>query len=160
MEILNQFFDYLKTPLNHTLVGDLYRKHNITHIRMHKYGEFIISLLQTCFDTYMGDDVTDHEGRIKHFNWCWNKTVSDFRVENTYFGVNLEIKNYFKEFIFEVFYNVENKLDNIINQKKMILFWQRIFDINSPKTKADMDCLISVYSMFESSISEKLTLTT
>lgn len=159
MDIFNQFFDYLKTPLNDTLVNELFKKHNITHIRMQKYGEFIVHLLQTCFNTYMGDDVTDHEGRVKHFNWCWNKTVSDFRVENTYFGVNLEAKNYFKEFIFEVFYNIENKTENIINQRKMLLFWQRIFDINSPKTKADVDCLISVYTMFESSIAEKLTLT-
>jgi len=160
MNVFNQFVDYLNSPLNDTMVNELYKKHNINHIKMNKYGEFITSLLRTCFNTYMGDDVTDQEGRLKHYNWCWNKTVSDLKAENTYFGVNIDAKNYFKEFMLEVFYNIVDKESNVLVQNKMILFWQRIFDINSQKTKADMDCLISVYSMFESSLAEKLTLST
>lgn len=158
MNVFNQFFDYLKSPLNETLILEAYKKHNITHIRMQKYGEFITILLQTCFDTYMGDDVTDQEGRVKHFNWCWTNTVNTFRYENNYFGVNLETKEYFKEFMFETFYNIKDKSDITIYQKNMVAFWNRIFDISSQKTKADLDCLISVYGMFDESINEKLSL--
>jgi hypothetical protein len=121
------------------------------------YGEFIGCLIQRCFDTYLGDDVTDMEGRLNHFNWCWNKTVSDFRLQNIYLGLGIDVKLYFKNFMFEIFYNVENK-EYSVNHLKTQLFWRRIFDISAPKTKADIECMLSVYKLFDDSIKEKLVL--
>jgi hypothetical protein len=157
MSVIDEFFDYLKTPLDESVVNELYKKNNVVHIRMQTYGEFIGLLIQKCFDTYLGDDVTDQEGRLHHFNWCWNKTATEFKSQNIYLGVCIDAKLYFKNFMFEVFYNAEDK-EYSVNQLKTQLFWRRIFDISSPKTKADMECMLSVYKLFDDSIKEKLVL--
>jgi hypothetical protein len=48
----------------------------------------------TIFDTYLGDDVTNIEHQVIHFNWAWNRTIDNFIDESLDFEED-KLYNYF-----------------------------------------------------------------
>jgi hypothetical protein len=148
------FLKYINTPMSKESITVLYNANNIKYEKCELYNEFIQSLIFLVYDTYMGDDITNENDQKNHFNWCWGKNIENFDKEGFIFN-SLKLKNYFLEFMLEVYYPITQKNENQIALDNIIKLWVYIFDYNNNKSKSDMDTLIEVYKMFENSIKIK-----
>ena len=70
-----------------------FRVNNIIPEKMDLYYDFSFSLYYLILDTYLGDDknsetkiVLSDEDNLKHFEWCWNKTIENFQKEEITFN--------------------------------------------------------------------------
>lgn len=147
----NSFLGYINNPMNREDMTMLYKENNIKCEKCELFSDFALSLIITIFDTYMGDDVTNIENQVKHFNWVWDKTILKFVEE----GLDFEHDNlydYFLEFMVEVFYTTPNKDSLNSVDKKITKLWVDIFDYHKIKTNSDMDALIEIYKIFEKSL--------
>lgn len=148
------FLKYINSPMSRESIIVLYNANNINHEKCELYNEFIQSLIFLVYDTYMGDDITNENEQKSHFNWCWDKNIENFDKEGFIFN-NPKLKNYFLEFMLEVYYPITQKNENQIALDNIIKLWVYIFDYNNNKSKSDMDTLIEVYKMFENSLKIK-----
>ena len=155
MSKFNEFFNYIQSPISKENALIALNNEGVVHQRVSLYGDFILTLLKYCFDTYMGDDITNEEQQSKHFNWCFKKTTEGFKSENINLGELIELKEYYRDFLVEVYYSMPDKESSGEKIDNIVLFWKQLFDYNTSKTKADVDCLLSVYKLFEKSISGK-----
>ncbi len=145
------FLDYINSPISKESISVLYSANDIRFEKCELYSDFVQSLLRLAFDTYLGDDVTSVEQQVKHFKWCWDKNLTNFRKEGLLFD-NSKLYEYFLEFMLEVYYtSIEKK--HYENPDKMLLqLWFNIFDYNRGKTRSDIDTLIEIYALMESSL--------
>ena len=148
------FLKYINTPMSKESITVLYNANNIKYEKCELYNEFIQSLIFLVYDTYMGDDITNENDQKNHFDWCWGKNIENFDKEGFIFN-SLKLKNYFLEFMLEVYYPITKKNENQIALDNIIKLWVYIFDYNNNKSKSDMDTLIEVYKMFENSLKIK-----
>lgn len=145
------FLDYINNPISKESIAVLYGSNNIKFEKCELYSDFVQSLLRLAFTTYMGDDVTTINQQIEHFNWCWNKNKENFLDEGLLFD-NHKLYSYFLEFMLEVYYTAIDKSETISMDKNILKIWYNIFDYNRSKSNSDMDNLIEVYLLFESSL--------
>lgn len=152
MNINNRKFimAYINNPMMFEDIIMLYNENNIVIEKCDLYNDFIQSLIMLIFDTYLGDDVTNKADQINHFNWCWNKNLSNFKEEGLLFD-NDRLFNYYLEFMLEVFYCMDKK-SLMYDGKAIPKLWFDIFDYNKPKTNSDIDFLIEIYIIFEKSL--------
>jgi hypothetical protein len=107
-------------------------------------------------DTYLGDDkngetqiILSEEDNLKHFEWCWNKTVENFRKEEISFNKRGDHYDYFLSFFSEIFYNQkENRIKSSIGT-----FFNDLFDRKKPFTKSDLDMISSIYKSLDKNMS-------
>jgi len=142
---------YINQPLSKESIAVLYSANNIKFERCELYSDFVQSLLLIVFDTYLGDDITNHDEQIKHFSWCWNKNIDNFKKEGITFNNNA-LYSYFLEFMLEVFYPLTKKDENKNNYKNILNLWLFTFDFTVLKTNSDIDTLIEIYQLFEKSL--------
>lgn len=119
---------------------------NIEPEAVELYVDFIVSLIDLIDSTYLGKDImNDEKNQNNHFNWCWNKTLANFQLENIKFSQKGDHYDYFKEYIKDVYYvGAEKSSANIEN---IIAFWKRIMSIDTIKTKSEYDLFQEVYSV-------------
>lgn len=149
----NDFMAYINNLMDKDDIIMLYNENNIKYEKCELYSDFTQSLIMLVFDTYLGDDVTDVIGQAGHFNWCWNKNISNFGKEGLFFDCDL-LFEYFLEFMMEVFYssNEKDRMNFTDKDKGILKLWLDIFDYTKLKTNSDMDALIEVYKIFEMSL--------
>jgi hypothetical protein len=147
-----KFINYMSKPLIDDTITILYSKNNVKFDRTTVYLDFILSFLHLSFDTYLGDDIMTPEDQINHFNWCWKTNIDNFKKENIHFNDNLELKNYFKDFMVEIYYTLDGKENNKNITENIIILWKRIFSYDGIKSRADVDNFIDIYNLFEKSL--------
>ena len=147
LELLN----YINTPMGKENIVLLYNANNIKYEKCELFNDYVQSLIILIFDTYMGDEFTDADDQRNHFKWCWNKNSDNFKKEGLKIG-DARTYNYFMEFMFEVYYPVQKKAENTTLTFNILKLWSYIFDYNNIKTKSDIDTLIEIYKLFESSL--------
>jgi hypothetical protein len=140
-----KFLSYLNTPLSKESITMIYDANNVNFEKCELYGDFVLSLLTLIFDTYMGDDYMSAGDQVKHFKWCWDKNVENFKLEGVYIK-NTNLHEYFLEYMLEVYYFSENK-----NENDSLDLWSKLFDYTKIRTQSDMDTFIEVYKLFEKS---------
>lgn len=145
------FLAYIHNPISKESVAIIYASNNIKYEKCELYGDFVQSLLMLAFDTYLGDDIMTTKDQIKHFKWCWDKVVSNFREEGIYFK-NIKLYNYFLEFMLEVFYMYDSKKQFDYTDNGILKIWNDIFSYEKQKTQADIDTLVEIYNIFEKSL--------
>lgn len=146
----NSFLGYINNPMSKEDIMLFYRENNIKYEKCELYCDFALSLIITIFDTYMGDEVTNLDDQFKHFEWSWKKTILNFVEEGLDFEDNI-LYQYFLEFMLEVYYPIINKKELVID-KKICNLWVNIFDYHKTKTNSDIDVLIEIYQIFNSSL--------
>lgn len=151
----HKFLEYIKTPLTPEMITSLYTSCNIVHERCFLYRDMIYSLVKVVFTTYLGDDLTNDENRVKHFEWCWKKNIRNFAEENIFINTTDELYEYFLNFFIETFYSVQNKQDDGKMCANMLKLWAHIFDSNRVKTRSDLDMLVEIYGLFDVSLQKK-----
>lgn len=144
------FLAYINNPMSKESIAFIYDANNIKFDRCELYGDFVDSLLRLLFHTYMGDDFTNLESQIKHFNWCWNKNIENFIKEGIVIN-NPKLYDYYLQYMLEIFYSSENKPLDFVD-KVSLKFWNDIFNYTKIKTNSEMDTFIEIYKLFENSI--------
>jgi hypothetical protein len=139
---------YIHNPISLNDMIKIYDENNIKYDNCVLYGDFVQSFLGLIFDTYLGDEYTNLENQLKHFDWCWNKTINNFKKEGLNFR-EIKLYQYFLEFVLEVFYYDTNKENQKDLNESLLSIWYNIFDYNKEKTNADIDTLLGLYKIFE-----------
>jgi hypothetical protein len=149
-----EFLDYINTPLTKEGIDVIYRSNKIIYEKSELYSDFIQSLIDLIYISYLGDDMMNIDRRIEHYNWCWNKTVDNYKKENKDFSDNKLVYEYFQLLLIETFYMIEDKNskpDLIPNIKKM---WEYVFDYRITKPKLDIDTFTEVYKLFSKTLNK------
>ena len=100
-------------------------------------------------DTNRTTNITlDQEDNEKHFDWCWDRTVENFKKERIFFNETGEHLDFFKGFIIETFYNQD------IDAVKFSLnkFFDEIFNLDTQHTMSDLDLLKQVYKSLDNNL--------
>ena len=152
---MENFFNWMSKPIPKDEVSVWFNVHNMNYEKIELYGDIFKSLNIKIIQTYLGEvDNTEtkinfsQEDKEAHFEWCWNKTLEDFRKENIKIKHGGEHKKYFKEFFMETFYNQSEN-----NVKKNISnFIIDVFDVEKSFTKSDLDILTELYKLLEKNL--------
>lgn len=155
---MENFFNYVTKPLNPDDVDIWFRVNNIIPEKLELFSDFSHSLNITIVDTYLGDELKNNETKInltkedneKHFDWCWDKVISNFKKEKIQFNKKGDHYEYFKQFFEDVFYNQKDE----IVKKSVSKFFNDIFDLNKPFTKSDLDMILVIYKCLDKSMSK------
>ena len=107
---MENLFKYLSKPLTSDDVDVWFRINNIIIEKLELYYDFFHSLNSIISETYLGFTVESNETKItlndedndKHFNWCWDKVIKDFRKEDIVIKESGEHQEYFKSFCLSV----------------------------------------------------------
>ena len=153
---MENFFNYITKPLPDDEVEIWLKMNNIIPEKMELFSDFSQSLYDLVRDTYLGQTTESFETKIsltkednkKHFEWCWNKTIENFRKEGLIFNKKGEHFNYFETFFEDIFYyQKEEKIKNSVKD-----FFSSLFDLNKPFTKSDLDMISVLYRILDKSM--------
>ena len=150
---MENFFNWISKPVKPEDIEVWFNVNNMIPEKGELFFDFCLSLFMLMKETYLGEEITPNETRIilsdddklKHFTWCWNKTIENFKKENIIINSNGEHKDYFKSFFMDTFYN--QKETDI--KKSITKFLKDIFDIGITYYKSDLDLLTELYKLIE-----------
>lgn len=143
---LNKFLEYFSKPMSEEEIWGLHAINNIEWELVELYQDFVVSLLDLIDMTYLGDDVMSEETtQSSHFNWCWERTIENFRLENIRFTKNGEHHTYFLKYSKDLFYNNKEKTPNMM--AGILDFWRRVLCMSTIKTRSEYDLFKDVYQL-------------
>lgn len=150
---MDNFFNYITKNLDPEEVDIWFRVNNIIPEKMELYYDLSYSLYLLIKKTYLGDDDNSYETKVKmseeentkHFNWCWSKTLSNFKKENIIFESEGEHYDYFLSLFSELYYKqskeiVKNSIDEFFND---------LFNREKPFTQVDLDLIYNIYKTLD-----------
>jgi len=144
-------------PVNHDDVEVWFNVNNMIYEKRQLFSDFTFSLYYLISSTYLGDDldntsetklVLSQEDKLKHFDWCWKKTLDNFSKESIRFNDKGEHREYYEKFFMDLFYNAENKTIS----ENIVKFFQELFDEEKMFTKSDLDMLTEIYKLLNKNI--------
>lgn len=153
---MENFINWISKPLNSEDVTLWFNVNNIIIEKLDLFFDFTISLVDLVQGTYLGNFGEKNETTIilndeeinKHFDWCWNKVIENFKKEKIEFMLNGDHKEYFYNFFIDAFYGQKNEIvRNSINK-----FYENIFNINGQYTKSDLDMLTELYKKLDKNL--------
>jgi len=151
---MENFFNWMAKIVPKDEVIIWFNINNMTYEKIDLYGDIFKTLNHIVADTYLGNEDTEtkiilsDDDNISHFNWCWNKTISNFNKENILIKNDGNHKDYYVNFYMDTFYNQKEK--NLKNAIPNFLF--EVFDMEKPFTKSDLDILTELYKLMEKNI--------
>jgi hypothetical protein len=153
---MEEFYNYITKHLEPEQVELWFRANNIIPERMDLYYDFCQSLYLLIIDTYLGEELDEKETKVemnsednkKHFKWCWDKNIENFKKENISFEENGEHFDYFHSFFKEIFYDQkEYRIKNSID-----IFFNDLFSRDKPYTQVDLDLVYNIYKSLDKNI--------
>ena len=150
---MENFFNYLSKPIPNEDVDLWFRINNILPEKLELFSDFTLSLNFLIEETYLGETDSNIETKIKlstednrkHFEWCFNKIISNFKKETINFKNKGEHFDYFKTFFEDVFYNQkEEQVRKSVNK-----FLIELFNVDKTFTKSDLDMLGIIYKILD-----------
>jgi|688.fasta_scaffold00083_195 hypothetical protein len=153
---MDNFLNYITKNLDPEQVDIWFRVNNIIPEKMDLYYDLSYSLYLLIKTTYLGDENDSVETKvkmddldnIKHFDWCWNKTMENFKKENISFEEKGEHYDYFLSLFSEIYYkqtkdNVRNSID---------VFFNDLFNRDKPFTQVDLDLIYNIYKTLDKNL--------
>lgn len=153
---MENFYNYISKVVPSDEVDIWLKINNIIPEKMELFSDFSQSLYDLMRMTYLGESTNSYETKItlteednkKHFEWCWNKTVVNFRKEGLLFSPKGEHYDYFETFFRDIFYyQKEEKIKNSVKD-----FFSDLFDVKKPFTKSDLDMIGILYRILDKSL--------
>lgn len=153
---MDNFFNYITKNLDPEEVDVWFRVNNIIPEKMELYYDLSYSLYLLIKKTYLGYTQENHETKVemsdednqKHFEWCWGKTLDNFKKENIYFINEGEHKDYFNSLFDQIFYH-QNKEDL---RNSIETFFNDLFNREKPFTQVDLDLIYNVYKTLDKNL--------
>jgi hypothetical protein len=148
---MENFFQFITKPIPKEEVEIWFNVNNMIPEKGELFFDFCYSLYTLMQQTYLGDEDSPSETKIqmedddkkKHFLWCWNKTIDNFKKENLFFQENGDHFEYFETFFLEVFYH--QKSDDVKNSIKKFII--ELFDKDKTFTRSDLDLYTEIYKL-------------
>jgi hypothetical protein len=147
---MENFYSWMIKPVSSEDVEIWFNMNNMIPEKRELFRDFTFSLYKLIESTYLGnewDEVNEttvtlsQEEKQRHFDWCWVKTIDNFKKENIGFNQKGEHREYFNQFFMDLFYNAEKK-EIVTNIEK---FFIELFDVKKSFTKSDLDMITDVY---------------
>jgi hypothetical protein len=153
---MDNFLNYITKNLDPEQVDIWFRVNNIIPEKMDLYYDLSYSLYLLIKTTYLGDEndsietkvKMDDSDNIKHFNWCWGKTIENFKKENITFEVEGEHYDYFLSLFSEIYYNQTK--DNV--RDSIDAFFNDLFNREKPFTQVDLDLIFNIYKSLDKNL--------
>lgn len=153
---MDNFLNYITKNLDPEQVDIWFRVNNIIPEKMELYYDLSYSLFLLIKTTYLGDKLESTETQVKmddldnknHFDWCWNKVISNFKKENINFKDEGEHYDYFYSLFDEIYYK-QNK-DTVRNSIDM--FFNDLFNREKPFTQVDLDLIYNIYKSLDKNL--------
>jgi hypothetical protein len=153
---MDNFINYITKPVNKEEIDIWFRINNIIPEKMELYYDFSYSLFDLIRKTFLGENddsetkVNMSEEDIKnHFDWCWKKTIENFKKEGLTFSEQGDHYVYFSTFFMDIYYSQQDKkIKNSIGD-----FFNDIFNIERDFTKSDLDIMLSIYKSLDDNLS-------
>lgn len=150
---MENFFSWVSKPIPKDDVELWFNINNLIPEKGELFFDFCLCLFNLISETYLGDETTSNETKVilsdddnlKHFQWCWNTTISNFKKENLIIDGSGDHYNYFLSFFMEVFYN--QKTDEI--RQHIGTFLDDLFNKEKTFTKSDLDLYTEMYKMLD-----------
>jgi hypothetical protein len=91
--------------------------------------------------------MTDEDNQ-KHFDWCWKKTIENFKKENINFTLEGEHYDYFLSLFSEIYYNQNSEdIKNSID-----IFFNDLFNREKAFTQVDLDLIYNIYKSLDKNL--------
>lgn len=153
---MDNFLNYITKNLDPEQVDIWFRVNNIIPEKMELYYDLSYSLYLLIKTTYLGDSNVPNETKvemnesdnIKHFDWCWNKTMDNFEKENITFERNGEHYDYFFSFFNEIYYNQPKE----VLRNSIDVFFNDLFNREKPFTQVDLDLIFNIYKTLDKNL--------
>lgn len=153
---MDNFFNYITKNLDPEEVDVWFRVNDIIPEKMELYYDLSYSLFLLIKKTYLGDNESNNETKIqmsqddnqKHFDWCWKKTLENFKKENIFFHTEGDHYDYFFSLFNEIYYNQDK--ENIRNT--IDLFFNDLFNREKPFTQVDLDLIYNIYKTLDKNL--------
>lgn len=139
-------------PLSENSLSILYSANNIDYELVELFNDFSQSLLLLIFNTYLGDDVTTSSDKVKHFNWCWEENIKNFKEEGIIFEDDDEAFNHYLEFMVNFFYMIDKKEDLKEVTMTIRVIWASIFSYKKIKTPREVDKFLKIYTLMKKTL--------
>jgi hypothetical protein len=156
---MENFFLYISKPVDGEEFDFWVDSNNICYLKMELFQDFVISLVNIVYSTYLGHETTietnikiTEEDDLKHFDWCWEKTIKNFNKEGVYFELDGEHKTFIRSFLDETFYS--QKVAEV--RMSLVKFFSEVFNMDTIFTKSDLDLLTTLYKSLEKNVKVNL----
>lgn len=153
---MDNFLNYITKNLDPEEVDIWFKVNNIIPEKMDLYYDLAHSLYILIKKTYLGDTENNFETKVEmneeenlmHFNWCWKKTIENFKKENINFEIDGEHHEYFYSLFNEIYYNQTKKeIRNSID-----VFFVDLFSREKPFTQVDLDLIYNIYKTLDKNL--------
>ena len=153
---MENFFNYITKPIPPEDVEVWFRVNNIIPEKLELYSDFSHSLNSLISQTYLGQNTISNETKIilsdkdnlNHFDWCWKKTIENFKKENINFHLKGSHYDYFESFYDEIFYHQkEEKVRLSVGE-----FITDLFNLDKTFTKSDLEMILMIYKVLNNSL--------
>lgn len=153
---MDNFFNYITKNLNPEDVDTWFRSNNIISEKMELYYDFSYSLYLLIKGTYLGSKNEKNETLVKmtdeddinHFDWCWKKTVENFKKESIIFRIDGDHYKYFFTLFDEIFYKQEKEQI----RESIDVFFNDLFNKDKPFTQVDLDLIYNIYKSLDNNL--------
>lgn len=153
---MDNFFNYITKNLDPEEVDIWFRVNNIIPEKMELYYDFSYSLFLLIKKTYLGDNQNNNETKVemtdednaKHFKWCWDKTLYNFKKENIEFQVKGDHYDYFQSLLGELYY----KQSKDAVRDSIDMFFNDLFSREKPFTQVDLDLIYNIYKTLDKNL--------
>jgi len=153
---MDNFFNYITKNLNPEDVDTWFRSNNIISEKMELYYDFSYSLYLLIKSTYLGSKNEKNETLVKmtneddinHFDWCWKKTVENFKKESIIFRMDGDHYKYFFTLFDEIFYKQEKEQI----RESIDVFINDLFNKDKPFTQVDLDLIYNIYKSLDNNL--------
>jgi hypothetical protein len=153
---MNNFLNYITKNLDPEQVDIWFRVNNIIPEKMELYYDLSYGLYLLIKSTYLGSDAESVETKVQmtkednrnHFDWCWNKTMENFKKENILFEEKGEHYDYFISLFDEIYYGqtkeeIRNSIDTFFND---------LFRRDKTFTQVDLDLIYNIYKTLDKNL--------
>lgn len=153
---MDNFFNYITKNLDPDEVDIWFRVNNIIPEKMELYYDLSYSLFLLIKKTYLGDDQNNNETKVdmtdednqKHFDWCWSKTLENFKKESITFQNEGEHYDYFFSLFNELYY----KQSKEVIRNSIDTFFNDLFNREKPFTQVDLDLIYNIYKTLDKNL--------
>ena len=153
---MDNFLNYITKNLDPEQVDIWFRVNNIIPEKMELYYDLSYSLFLLIKTTYLGEELDSQETKVKmndndnknHFDWCWKKTLGNFKKENINFETEGEHYDYFFSLFDEIFY----KQSKEVIRNSIDVFFNDLFNRDKPFTQVDLDLIFNIYKTLDKNL--------
>lgn len=152
-----ELIEYVSRPICNDYRNTFYEINEISEKKCSIYFNIVKSLFDRVEETYLGDEVMfaryNELGEYdieKHFTWCWFKSLVD---NGLCFMDDTELRRYFMNYFKESFYYESKKNYNF---NKNLDYWYNTFNLNTQKTKSELETLLDLHHIFDKTFLNKL----